>query len=469
MFNVIKILLFVSLFPVIPLSGQIEKSPRKDSLFVIVADIKIIGNKTTKPGIILRELLFDKGDTIAVEQLPERLEISNNNVNNTALFVENHIDVAYFDANHIQILVTVKERWYLWPGLIFKIEDTNFNTWWLTKDWERLNYGFFVRHDNFRGRKEKLALVVQNGYTEQFGIMYDKPYINKRKTWGMGAVFSYLRNHQITISTQNNKRVFYREFPQYPYKELKAELSVTYRPEINNRHNVKVEFFDISVSDSVLFENPRYLSLQKDTRFAGIHYYYKSDFRDNQNYPLKGYFFDIEAAWHGLGIFAKQIHYGSVLSQTKYFLPLNDRWFFAQSFRAKITVNRPSYYFLPSLGYGNIVVRGYEYYVITGNHYGLFKTQLRYNLIKPSKVHLPVHFIEKFSTIPYAFYLGVYFDNGYVWDNSGFMDNSLANQWLYGGGISLDFVTYYDFVLRTEFSVNKQAQTGIFLHFVAPI
>tara|TARA_Y100000589_G_scaffold132495_1_gene126383 strand:- start:47485 stop:48888 length:1404 start_codon:yes stop_codon:yes gene_type:complete len=448
--------------------GQKQNTALKDSAYVIVAEIKIVGNKTTKPEIIRRELLFHKGDTILLNQLDRIIETSENNVFNTALFVENKINVAYINDKYVQFIVFVKERWYLWPGIIFKIEDTNFNTWWLTKDWQRLNYGFFVRHDNFRGRKEKLALIVQNGYTEQFGIMYDKPYINKSKTIGAGASFNYLRNHQITINTNGNKRVFYREFPEYPFKEVKAEMDVTYRPKINNRHNVKVEYLDILVSDSVILSNPRYLSPNLTTRFMGLHYYYKSDFRDNQNYPLRGYYFDIEAGWHGFGLWKNNIKNGFLLSQIKYFLPLNERFFFSQGFRTKVTFNNPGYYFLSSLGYGNIVVRGYEYYVITGQHYGLFKSQLRYNIIKPSKVSLPLKFLDKFSTIPYAFYVGLYFDNGYVWDN-GMMNNSLANQWLYGGGISIDFVTYYDFVLRTEFSINKQNEKGIYLHFVAPI
>jgi outer membrane protein assembly factor BamA len=448
--------------------GQNNQSFYTDTSYVIVADIKIIGNKTTKPGVIVRELLFQKGDTIYKNLLSSIIETSNNNIYNTSLFIENNINIAYINQKHIQVIVTVKERWYLWPGLIFKIEDTNFNTWWLTKDWQRLNYGFYVRHDNFRGRKEKLAIIVQNGYTEQFGILYENPYVNKNKTIGLGSSFNYLRNHQITINTQNNKRVFYREFPEYPFKEVKAELALTYRPKINNRHNIKLEYVDILLSDSVINTNPNYLTQSLTTRFMGVHYYYKSDFRDNQNYPLKGYYFDIEAAWHGLGIWNKNVNNGFLLSQLKYFLPLNKRFYFSQGFRAKTTFNNPGYYFLSSLGYGNIVVRGYEYYVITGQHYGLFKTQLRYNIIKPSKVKLPVNILDKFSTIPFAFYVGLYFDNGYVWDN-GLMNNSLANQWLYGGGLSVDFVTYYDFVLRTEFSVNKHNQTGIYLHFVAPI
>ena len=38
-----------------------------------------------------------------------------------------------------------------------------------------------------------------------------------------------------------------------------------------------------------------------------------------------------------------------------------------------------------------------------------------------------------------------------------------------GYGVGLDFVTYYDKVIRVEFSTNKLNEFGFFLHFVQPI
>ena len=43
-----------------------------------------------------------------------------------------------------------------------------------------------------------------------------------------------------------------------------------------------------------------------------------------------------------------------------------------------------------------------------------------------------------------------------------------SNEFLYGYGLGLDFVTYYDIVFRVEFSANKFGETGLFLHFNAP-
>jgi len=58
---------------------------------------------------------------------------------------------------------------------------------------------------------------------------------------------------------------------------------------------------------------------------------------------------------------------------------------------------------------------------------------------------------------------------GYVSDYQYFQQNSLANQLIWGTGLGLDFVTYYDVVIRLEAAMNKQKKSGFFISFVAPI
>ena len=45
---------------------------------------------------------------------------------------------------------------------------------------------------------------------------------------------------------------------------------------------------------------------------------------------------------------------------------------------------------------------------------------------------------------------------------------SLANTFLWSSGVSLDYVTYYDKLLRIEFSINHLGEKGVFLHFSNP-
>jgi hypothetical protein len=48
-------------------------------------------------------------------------------------------------------------------------------------------------------------------------------------------------------------------------------------------------------------------------------------------------------------------------------------------------------------------------------------------------------------------------------------ENPLANTWQFGYGIGLDYVTYYNLVFSVEYSLNRMGESGLFLHFAAPI
>jgi hypothetical protein len=49
------------------------------------------------------------------------------------------------------------------------------------------------------------------------------------------------------------------------------------------------------------------------------------------------------------------------------------------------------------------------------------------------------------------------------------LNNTFENKLLLGYGVGLDFVTYYDIVIRLELSTNIEQETGFFIHFQAPI
>jgi hypothetical protein len=134
------------------------------------------------------------------------------------------------------------------------------------------------------------------------------------------------------------------------------------------------------------------------------------------------------------------------------------------------TPGRQPYFNYRGFGYGQDYVRGYEYYVVDGQHYGLAKLTLKRELLNVQK-HIP-HLmpLRQFQTIPIAMYLKVYGDAGYVVDHTYNVENNrLSNTMLYGGGVGLDIVTFYNTVFRIDASVNKQLEKGLFFHFVKDI
>jgi len=48
-------------------------------------------------------------------------------------------------------------------------------------------------------------------------------------------------------------------------------------------------------------------------------------------------------------------------------------------------------------------------------------------------------------------------------------DSTLNNKFLYGTGVGLDFITFYDVVVRAEYVFNRNHEHHFFLSFVAPI
>jgi hypothetical protein len=437
--------------------------------FVVVKEFKIIGNKTTNESIIYREIPFSIYDTIQNVDLIKELEVVKNNLLNTSLFNFVTVLPVYFDNQNISIFITVEERWYWWPIPIFQIQESNFNTWWLDKDFDRANYGMYLSKENFRGRKEALSFLLQNGYTEKAGIKYVAPYVNKRKTNGLSVMFSYSRNREISYNVTDNLRDFYRSEKEYVQKEIKSTIGYELRPKLYNKHNFNMSYSDVSVSDSVLRFNENYLFEGKNQmQFFSLDYSFKWDKRDVKNYPTEGSYFDFKLFKHGAGILSN-VNSFYLTSHLKKFWQLSNNIYFASSVKTKFTVKDSPYYFLSGFAFGNDLVRGYELYVVNGENYGLTKLQLRYSLLKNKVFNVEAIRFEKFKKIPLNIYLGAYFDAGYVDLKNDRLNNSLSNTVLYGGGFSLDFVSYYDLVLRVEYSINRLNEKGLFLHFIAPI
>ncbi|MGB0881669.1 MAG: BamA/TamA family outer membrane protein [Vicingaceae bacterium] len=458
--------LFVVLFF---FSLGINKAHAQEVGGVVVKEFRVIGNKTTKERIILREIPVDVNDTIAKENLNETLGWIKSNLINTFLFNFVTVEPVYFDDNNISIFITVEERWYWWPIPIFEIQETNFNTWWLGKDFEKVNYGLAFSKENFRGRKEKLSFLLQGGYTEKAGVGYSIPYINKKQTNGLNVNFSYSRNREISYEISKNLRDYYRSDKTYVQKEIKSTIGYELRPKLYTKHNFNLDYTDVSVADSVVFFNENYLLDSKNRmQFFSLKYSFKRDRRNVKNYPTIGSYFDFKLKKHGLGL-TSSLNSLYLTSHLKKFWELSNRLYFASSIKTKVTIKDSPYYLLNGFAFGNDLVRGYELYVVNGEHFGLSKMQLRYALLKNKVFNVSAIKFEKFNKIPLAIYLGSYFDAGYADLKNEARQNNLSNSLLYGGGVSLDFVSYYDMVLRVEYSINRENEKGLFLHFIAPI
>ena len=446
-----------------------SSAPKQD---FVVGKITFQGNDKTKSQVMLRELLFEEGDSISVDEWNEIRQQSAKNLFNTSLFNSVEIEVQDIVDGRCDIIIKVKERWYIWPIPVLEIDERNFNTWWETKDLSRVSAGVFLTHNNFRGRREELKFLIMGGYNQKFGVAYTAPYVNRKKTIGLGFQSIYTLRHEVNDKTEFDKQVYLKLNDEPIQRDLLSSVHISYRPNYYFTAFLQFRYRQYDFADSLINANPNYSpGGRTNLQYFGIYTKLKYDRRDYSSYPLDGYYADIEARKRGMGIFDNGLDIWTFHTTLRKYWTLSPRWYYAIGFIGKVSagMKQQPYLFNRSLGYGRDYVRAYQYYVIDGNSFGLVKTNLKFAIVRPRKVKLNFLKMEKFNTIPYAFYLNIYADAGYVDAPYTSATNQLPNRYVYGSGLGLDFVTYYDAVARFEFGVNHLGETGWFISFIAPI
>lgn len=439
-------------------------------LDIKVGSITVKGDKITHKPIIIRELEFSEGEVLSEKELDDKIIRSKQNLLNRSLFNFVTIDKKCADGV-CDILITVVERWYIWPIPILEYADRNLNVWWETKDFSRLNYGLDLKVENFRGRMENLNIILRGGYDQTIALRWQLPYLTKNQIFGMGFEGGYVRNHEVAYATEYNKYKFYKSENSYARQLGYASANATFRPKFNFLHSLNLGFVHIKVDDSVLFYNPNFTHGDTQYDFFTLSYNYKHDFRDFKPYPLTGYYFDIKISKTGLGILSDEVNQFNFDFNLDHYFNIWKRWHFAYGFSGRLTIsdNFQPYFLAQGIGLSGFDIRGYELYLINGQNLGVFKSNLKFTIIPKTNFNIKWIKSEKFNKVFYALYTNIFFDMGYAQDKFWYNNNPLNNQLLWGTGIGLDFVTYYDMVFRLEYSINKQGKTGLFISLVAPI
>ena len=441
---------------------------------VLVSGIELLGNKVTKDPIVFREITFRVGDTLGENIFQQKLLNSQQNLMNTSLFNFVEVNDTIINKQNIKTVAVefeFLERWYIWPLPIFELAERNLSVWLQDMDFSRVNYGLFLDWDNFRGRRERLKILVQFGYDEKLGFRYNIPYIDKKQTIGIDFGFNRTNNHEVNYATENNEVQRVKLDDEYVHKFYNAFFAVYNRPDIYQSHYFETSYNDHIYHDTVFKLNPDFFQGGSNrAQYIKLSYKFMNDHRDFKPYPLKGYYFDILIEKLGLGIFSKNpINLYNAKINARRYWAFSKRFFFAGGVTARVGNSGEQPYFLNNgVGYGRDFVRGYEYYVIDGQNYGLIKTDFKFAIV-PQRISV-IKFIptEKFNKIPWAVYLSLFNDFGYV-NGSAEKGNTLQNTILWGYGAGINLVTYYDIVLRFEYSFNQLGEGGFFVHFMASI
>jgi hypothetical protein len=121
-----------------------------------------------------------------------------------------------------------------------------------------------------------------------------------------------------------------------------------------------------------------------------------------------------------------------------------------------------------SLGFSEQLVRGYQYFVVNGKNYFLFKSDLNFKLFQYNVPLLKRSKSSYFKSIPIHVHTRLFTDYGFVRDPYFSDQNPLVNSNLQGYGVGLDFAMYYyNIVFKLEYAVNKMMGRDIYFKFGA--
>ena len=439
---------------------------------VLINNIYIVGNKKTKPRIILRELSLDEGEYVPGSSLDQILEQDRNLIYNTNLFSTVEIEKLQLDSATYDLLIKVKERWYFYPVPVFKLTDRNFNDWWVNRnrDLSRVKYGLRLHKYNFRGLNERLLLVALFGFENQFIFGYRMPYIEKTQRHGLEWKVGYKEQNNLAYQTDDHLPTFITSRSQ-KQEVYSGELTHSFRNNYYNYLRNTLVYYKVNIADTIATLNPNYLGNGATSQQAFIlRQSFTRDLRDNRNYALNGYLLFLSAEKVGLGIFNDV----DIWRFTGYYdrtSDLGNGWYTKNSIAGQVsTEDQVSYFNYIGFGYLNYLVRGYELDVIEGYQNVLSKNEVRKLIFKGTSNISKVMPLEQFQKIPFAFYGKIFLDGGWINNYPEYeQNNRLSNQFLYGVGLGLDIVTLYDFTIRLEYSYNAENETNFFVNFTADL
>ena len=432
---------------------------------IIVGDIVVEGNTRTRTNIILREIAIQPGDTIQTNQLAEILEIDRRKVVNTNLFVVVELLTRpNMDSVRTDIRIVVKERWYFIATPVFQLADRNFNEWWYdrNRDFSRTIYGIYMSYGNVSGRADKLRLVAEFGFIPKFEVSYSLPYLDKAQKTGITVGASYSMNKTMAFRTWRDK-LDYLSSEDINKKRFYTYVALTRRNKYYTYHALDLRWSGTQITDTIAALNPNYF-LKGRTRqtYFQLTYSYSYDKRDNFQYALRGRVGGIQVSKIGL-LPSDPINQAFIYGSFRQYFPLGGRWFANSGVRGRASFPKKQPYLQTvGLGYRNDLVRGYELYVIDGQSYALIKNEVKYRLFSLQK-HFPWVPIRQFNTIPLAAYLNTFADAAYVKNYyPQFSNTKLGNTAIYGGGIGLDVVTFYNIVARFNQTINGKGERRFF-------
>jgi len=396
---------------------------------LVIRSIRIDGNNVTQRRVILREMSLHIGDTLSQESLIR----DRDRVFSLGLF--NKVTLTHSDtASFADLVVTVVERWYVFP---FPIVDIR------SRDVKTLTYGLGVTHQNFLGRDENLSGSFSTGYDRSASLTYQNPRLTDDDDIFLRVALLYRDSHHL-----DNSEIEFRQITRSGSFSLGKRFGLF-------QTLIGTAGYQLwQVPDTTL---GRTLSPNGTDRFIEIGLHYTYDARNVREYPTDGWYFDATATKDGFGS-ESTVKTFVVTADLRWYSIMNDdvtlTWRGFGSVVAGGPVPVYNHLFLNS----RLGVRGYNQRDYEGEDIVGGAAEVRVPIIAPRFITFNFFDIYQFNTMRFGVYAALFTDVGKIWFRSDSFDDI---PWLASAGLGLHFLLPYSVVLRTEFSFNALGQARI--------
>jgi len=214
------------------------------------------------------------GDTLSQASLAR----DRDRIYNLRLF--NKVTITHRDSAAVSdLVVTVVERWYIFPVPILDLRTRAVNT---------MTYGFEVMHENFLGRDEKVSASFSTGYDQSASFAYQNPRLTDDDDIFLSTIFRYRDSH----SLDNNSDIVFEQINRL------ASISVGKRYGYSQTLIGTAGYQTWQLPDTSL---GRTVSPDGTDRFIELGLHYTFDARNVREYPTDGWYLDVATTNDGIG------------------------------------------------------------------------------------------------------------------------------------------------------------------------
>jgi len=290
--------------------------------------------------------------------------------------------------------------------------------------------------------------------------------LNRSRTLGLEASLSYSRAHELSYKTSRNKLDFLRVREEWQIEQMLASVTLISRPKLFFSQSFTLEYRDNQVSDTVArVLNPDYFldGATRQRHFSAV-YGLSFDYRDFRPYPLKGWRAVLEVRKNGL-LPSDDLQLLRAFAEWDQYVSFSP-WLSLElvgKVRVSLPRKKPPQSNNQALGYGGNLVRGYDYYVVDGLDFGVFRSSWHWRVLDAQLSLGRFMPFKAYRNLPIKIYLALNNDLGWATDPHYSVNNPLTNRMLYGYGPGIDFLLYYDKSLRFEWTWNDLGEGGFYL------